>query len=65
MNIQVKEIPNFEDEEELTERTDIEKYPTKKSELGRKAQKKKPFEMEKNKIDEFEEDFEDEGGEGN
>ena len=63
LNIQVKEIPNFEDEEDvITDRVDIEKYPTKKvgGEMTR-SKKHKPFEIEKNKIDEFEDDFEDTG----
>jgi hypothetical protein len=62
LNIQVKEIPNFEEEEELTERADIEKYPTKKSEIGDfKRKEKKPFYVVDDKIEEFEEDFEDDG----
>jgi hypothetical protein len=64
LDIQVKEIPNFDEEDENTERTDIEKYPTKKDEIGKnKNINKKPFDMVTEKIDEFEEDFEEDGKE--
>ena len=50
-------MPNF-DEEELTERADIEKYPTKKADLGRDKRTKGNFDVEGDKIEEFEDDFE-------
>lgn len=61
LNIEVKEIPNFDDED--SERADIEKHPTKKGDLDRRPKRDKPhFDIDGDRIDEFQEDFEDSAG---